>query len=52
MEENGEGEALKRHLFILDLYNELQDPALVRDQLVNVLIAGRDTTASLLSWTL
>lgn len=52
MEENGEEEALKRHLFILDLYKELQDPALVRDQLVNVLIAGRDTTACLLSWTL
>lgn len=38
--------------FIHDLYDELKDPILVRDQLVNVLIAGRDTTACLLSWTL
>ena len=38
--------------FIEDLYLELQDPVLVRDQLVNVLLAGRDTTACLLSWTL
>lgn len=37
--------------FIHDLYDELKDPILVRDQLVNVLIAGRDTTACLLSWT-
>ncbi|KAL8699909.1 MAG: hypothetical protein Q9201_005736 [Fulgogasparrea decipioides] len=37
---------------ILDLYAELKDPDLVRDQLVHVLIAGRDTTACLMSWTL
>ncbi|KAL8942139.1 MAG: hypothetical protein Q9216_001824 [Gyalolechia sp. 2 TL-2023] len=36
---------------ILDLYKELQDADLVRDQLVHVLIAGRDTTACLMSWT-
>jgi hypothetical protein len=41
-----------KYALILDLYNELKDPALVRDQLVNVLIAGRDTTACLMSWTL
>ncbi|KAL9601248.1 MAG: hypothetical protein Q9219_002653 [cf. Caloplaca sp. 3 TL-2023] len=35
---------------ILDLYQELQNPDLVRDQLVHVLIAGRDTTACLMSW--
>ncbi|KAL9635195.1 MAG: hypothetical protein Q9204_002710 [Flavoplaca sp. TL-2023a] len=35
---------------IQDLYAELQDPELVRDQLVQVLIAGRDTTACLMSW--
>ena len=35
---------------IQDLYAELQDPELVRDQLVHVLIAGRDTTACLMSW--
>lgn len=41
-----------RYAFVEDLYHELQDPVLVRDQLVNVLLAGRDTTACLLSWTL
>lgn len=40
------------YAFIRDLYDELRDPVLVRDQLVNVLLAGRDTTACLLSWTL
>ena len=44
--------AFEHHPFILDLYKELKDPILVRDQLLNVLIAGRDTTACLLSWTL
>ncbi|KAL8818041.1 MAG: hypothetical protein Q9223_003245 [Gallowayella weberi] len=37
---------------IRDLHNELKDPDLVRDQLVHVLIAGRDTTACLMSWTI
>ena len=35
---------------IQDLYAELQNAELVRDQLVHVLIAGRDTTACLMSW--
>ncbi|KAJ6105342.1 Cytochrome P450 E-class [Penicillium sp. IBT 18751x] len=51
MEKNGEEAASERHPFIIDLYKELQDPVGVRDQLVNVLIAGRDTTACLMSWT-
>jgi cytochrome P450 len=38
--------------FIRELEDELQDPILVRDQLVNCLLAGRDTTACLISWTL
>ena len=50
--ENGEESATEKYPFILDLYEELKDPALVRDQLVHVLIAGRDTTACLLSWAL
>lgn len=41
-----------QYAFIKSLYSELKDPRLVRDQLVNVLLAGRDTTACLLSWTL
>ena len=51
-DKNGEEAASERHPFILDLYRELQDPVLVRDQLMNVLIAGRDTTACLMSWSL
>ena len=38
------------YAFIMDLHKGIRDPALVRDQLVNVLLAGRDTTACLLSW--
>lgn len=41
----------QRYAFINDLYDELKDPILVRDQLVSVLLAGRDTTACLMSWT-
>lgn len=47
---NSEKAASERHAFILDLYEAMHDPVLVRDQLVHVLIAGRDTTACLLSW--
>ena len=43
--------APSRYAFIRDLYEELKDPALVRDQIVNVLMAGRDSTACLMSWT-
>ena len=39
----------EKYAFVQDLYDEYLDPVLVRDQLVNVLIAGRDTTAALLS---
>jgi cytochrome P450 len=52
MKENGAEKAAERHPFIIDLYQELRDPVLVRDQLMNVLMAGRDTTACLLSWSL
>ena len=41
-----------QYTFIEDLSAELRDPSLIRDQLINVLLAGRDTTACLLSWTL
>ncbi|KAJ5916145.1 hypothetical protein N7504_000160 [Penicillium tannophilum] len=50
MKENGEKAAAQRHPFILDLFRELQDPKLVRNQLMNILLAGRDTTACLMSW--
>ena len=40
------------YLFIDALIARTRDPKVIRDQLVNVLLAGRDTTACLLSWTL
>ena len=42
----------KSYLFIDALIARTRDPKIIRDQLVNVLLAGRDTTACLLSWTL
>lgn len=44
--------AREKYAFIIDLYEELQNENLVRDQLLGVLVAGRDTTACLLSWAL
>lgn len=52
LEEHGEEAASHKYPFIVDLWRDMQDRDLVRDQLLHVLIAGRDTTACLLSWTL
>lgn len=52
LEEHGEQAASEKYPFIVDLWRDMQDRDLVRDQLLHVLIAGRDTTACLLSWTL
>lgn len=38
--------------FIQDMYNELRDEESVRDLLINVLLAGRDTTACLMTWAM
>ncbi|CAN6604255.1 hypothetical protein TRVA0_002S03884 [Trichomonascus vanleenenianus] len=38
-----------RYVFINALAKQTQDPVVLRDQCLNVLLAGRDTTASLLS---
>lgn len=38
--------------FISELHHDIQDLALIRDQVLNVLIAGRDTTAATLSYAL
>ncbi|OJJ30108.1 hypothetical protein ASPWEDRAFT_54809 [Aspergillus wentii DTO 134E9] len=40
------------YTFLHALAHYTRDPKLIRDQLVNILIAGRDTTASALSWVL
>jgi cytochrome P450 len=51
-DEFGEEEAATKYSFIIDLWKDMRDEALVRDQLLHILIAGRDSTAALLSWTL
>lgn len=50
--EQGEKEAFERYPFIIDMYKEARDPKVVCDQLINVLLAGRDTTACTMSWAL
>ena len=40
-----------RYVFIYAIADDSQDRKAVRDQLLNILLAGRDTTACLLSWT-
>ncbi|KAK9362146.1 cytochrome P450 [Lipomyces starkeyi] len=40
----------ERYIFLDALVEETQNPKILRDQLLNILLAGRDTTAGLLSW--
>lgn len=40
------------YVFLDELAKETRDPVVLRDQAINILVAGRDTTASLLSWVL
>lgn len=48
-----EGKPLSSHyVFSEALSASTQDPIELRSQLLNILLAGRDTTASLLSWSL
>lgn len=49
---HGEEQAPHVYPFIMNLWQELRDKDLVRDQLLHVLLAGRDTTTCLMSWTL
>jgi cytochrome P450 len=39
-----------RYVFINELIKETRDPDVIRDQVISMLLAGRDTTASLLSY--
>lgn len=41
-----------RYVFLAELIKVTRDPVRLRDELLNVLLAGRDTTASLLSNTI
>jgi len=45
---NGQSE---RYTFLSELVKATQDPKRLRDELLNILLAGRDTTASLLGNT-
>lgn len=39
------------YIFLYELVKETRNPKLLRDQLLNIMIAGRDTTAGLMSFT-
>lgn len=45
-------EAASDYVFLDALMKETRNPKILRDQLLNMLLAGRDTTASCLAWTL
>jgi cytochrome P450 len=47
-----DGERKDRYVFFDAIAESSKDRAALRSQLLNVLLAGRDTTACLLSWTL
>lgn len=46
-----DAEKSSHYVFLNALADVTQDPIELRSQLLNILLAGRDTTASLLSWT-
>lgn len=41
----------EKYVFLHELAQQTQDPIELRSQLLNILVAGRDTTAGLLGWT-
>ena len=45
-------DAKPRYVFLDALAAQTQDPIELRSQLLNILLAGRDTTAGLLGWTM
>ena len=47
-----DGKVADVHSFLAALIQETRDPKVLRDQLLNVMLAGRDTTACCLTWTL
>lgn len=46
-----EGHPKEKYVFLEALAQQTRDPVELRAQLLNILLAGRDTTSSLLSWT-
>ena len=49
--EKAEAKSEERYVFLHELVKHTQDPIQIRSELLNILLAGRDTTASLLSNT-
>lgn len=47
-----DGKSADLHCFLDALIKETRDPRVLRDQLLNVMLAGRDTTACCLTWVL
>jgi len=48
--ETGTTSEKKAYVFLEELAQQTRDPLELRSQLLNILLAGRDTTASLLGW--
>jgi cytochrome P450 len=48
----GQNKETKRYVFIDALARQTKDKKVLRDQCLNVLLAGRDTTACCLTWTM
>ena len=46
----GEGRKKEHYVFLEAIAEQTRDPVEIRAQLLNILLAGRDTTSSLLSW--
>jgi len=51
-EKQGEDDAKTSYVFVEALAQQTRDPQVLRDQCLNVLLAGRDTTGCCLQWTL
>lgn len=47
-----EKKSQKGYTFLYELVKQTRDPKVLQDQLLNIMVAGRDTTAGLLSFTL
>lgn len=45
------GQKKEKYIFLKELVQQTRDPIELRSQLLNILLAGRDTTAGLLGWT-
>lgn len=50
--ESGEKAEEERYIFLRALAEDTQDRVVLRDQMLNILLAGRDTTAGTLGWTI